>query len=128
MQFPVLHLIKPQDIIHQLKDKNSKKLLVALVLRFGVVLARNLGFLIGQYRHSEIFRRSYPVLYSTLDLVYCLSGCILVSPRCILNFICVRVAWKELFTFEIRADRCILVAIFGVGFLGFYVASHHSFW
>ena len=64
------------------------------------------------------------MLYSTLDLVYSLSGRILVPPRCILNFICVRVAWQELFSFEIRADRCILVAIFGAGFLGFYVAWH----
>ena len=47
MLFPVLRLIKPQDIIHQLKDKSSKKLFVALVLRFGVVLAQNLGFPIG---------------------------------------------------------------------------------
>ena len=45
------------------------------------------------------------MVYFALDLVYCLSGRILVKSRWLLNFIYVRVIWKELFTFEILVLR-----------------------
>ena len=40
-----------------------------------------------------------------------------MPPRYISDFIYVRAVLEDILTFEIRADRRILVAIFGAGFL-----------
>ena len=130
MLFTVLHLVKTVEIIHQIQAKDVRKPLVILVFGYRVVF----GPIFPSYDWSisSLLVANFPCSYfwfiGLWIVIYYFIGLIYWIFLWIFNFVRQHVIWTDLYAFEIRADRCVLVAIFGASYLWYYVNLDCDFW
>ena len=119
----MLHLINTREIIHQIQAKDVRKPLVILVFGYRVVFGPN--FLFCDWSFSSLLVANFPCSYfwfiGLWIVTYSFIGLIYWIFLWIFNFVRQHVIWTELYAFEIRADRCILAAIFGASYLWYCV-------